>query len=198
MKQGCDISAIYYKGNCFSFSLFLYCWALNLIRCQVLARMKVIKMASTLIINSLQNQELKLQYCIDIKTGRLINGIESKIQITRHKSKHLWAPKFFLMKPEICNWKKEIFSTNGTVLTWCQYIKEYKYVHIYHPAQNSRPSGSKTNLKPETLSLTEKKVGNSFECIGTGDNFLNRTLIAQAQQSTINKRTSWNWKASVK
>ena len=30
-------------------------------------------------------------------------------------------------------------------------------------------------------------MGNSFECIGTGDNFFNRTLIAQRLRSTINK-----------
>jgi hypothetical protein len=33
----------------------------------------------------------------------------------------------------------------------------------------------------------EKKVGNSLECIGTGDNFLNRTPVTQALRSTINK-----------
>ena len=33
----------------------------------------------------------------------------------------------------------------------------------------------------------EKKVGNSLEKIGTGDNFLNRTSIAQALRLEINK-----------
>ena len=31
------------------------------------------------------------------------------------------------------------------------------------------------NIKPDTLNLIEEKVENSLECIGTGDNFLNRT-----------------------
>jgi hypothetical protein len=31
------------------------------------------------------------------------------------------------------------------------------------------------NIKPDTLNQIEKKVGNSLELIGTGDNFLNRT-----------------------
>jgi hypothetical protein len=30
------------------------------------------------------------------------------------------------------------------------------------------------NIKPETLSLIEEKVGNRLEHIDTGDNFLNR------------------------
>ena len=43
------------------------------------------------------------------------------------------------------------------------------------------------NVKPDTLNLIEQKVGSSLELIGTGDNFLNRTPIAQALRSTINK-----------
>lgn len=31
------------------------------------------------------------------------------------------------------------------------------------------------NINPDTLDLIEKKVGNNPKCIGTGDNFLNRT-----------------------
>ena len=43
------------------------------------------------------------------------------------------------------------------------------------------------NINPEILNLIEEKVGNSLEHIGTGDNFLSRTLIVQALRSTINK-----------
>ena len=43
------------------------------------------------------------------------------------------------------------------------------------------------NIKPDTLTLIEEKVGNSLKCIGTGDNFLNRTPTAQALRSTLNK-----------
>jgi hypothetical protein len=42
-------------------------------------------------------------------------------------------------------------------------------------------------LKPDTLNLIEKKVGNSLVCIGTGDNFPNRTLTLHTLCSTINK-----------
>jgi hypothetical protein len=45
------------------------------------------------------------------------------------------------------------------------------------------------NIKPDTLNLIEKKVGNSLEHIGTGENFLNRPLRAQVLRSTIEK---WN------
>ena len=36
-------------------------------------------------------------------------------------------------------------------------------------------------------SLIEEKAGNSFECIGTEDNFLNRTPIVQTLRSTVDK-----------
>jgi hypothetical protein len=34
------------------------------------------------------------------------------------------------------------------------------------------------NIKPDTLNLTEEKVGKSLELSGTVGNFLNRTLVA--------------------
>ena len=43
------------------------------------------------------------------------------------------------------------------------------------------------NVKPDSLKLIEQKVGNSLKLIGTGDNFLNRTPVAQALRSTIDK-----------
>ena len=43
------------------------------------------------------------------------------------------------------------------------------------------------NIKLDTLNLIEEKEGNSLECIGTGENFLNRTPMAQALRSTVDK-----------
>ena len=43
------------------------------------------------------------------------------------------------------------------------------------------------HIKPDTLNLIKKKVGKSLECIGTGKNFLNRTPMARALRSTVNK-----------
>jgi hypothetical protein len=52
--------------------------------------------------------------------------------------------------------------------------------------------------KLHTLNLMEEKVGNSLECIGTGDNFLNRTQTAQELRSTINKWDLLKVRASVR
>ena len=45
------------------------------------------------------------------------------------------------------------------------------------------------NIKPTTLNLTEEKVGSSLGYLGTGDHFLNITLVAQTLRTTIN---NWN------
>jgi hypothetical protein len=43
------------------------------------------------------------------------------------------------------------------------------------------------NIKADTLTLIEEKEGKSLELIGTGGNFLNRTPMAHALRSTIDK-----------
>ena len=42
-------------------------------------------------------------------------------------------------------------------------------------------------IKPDTLKLIEEKLGNSLEHMSTGENFLNRTPIACALRSRIDK-----------
>jgi hypothetical protein len=43
------------------------------------------------------------------------------------------------------------------------------------------------HIKPNTLKLIEKKVGKSLEHMGTGEIFLNRTPIAYALRSRVDK-----------
>ena len=43
------------------------------------------------------------------------------------------------------------------------------------------------HIKPETLKLTEEKVGKSLEDMGTGEKFLNRTAMACAVRLRIDK-----------
>jgi hypothetical protein len=43
------------------------------------------------------------------------------------------------------------------------------------------------SIKLDTLNLLEQKVRNNLGLTGTGDSFLNRTLIAQTLTSTIDK-----------
>ena len=43
------------------------------------------------------------------------------------------------------------------------------------------------NIKPDTLKLIEEILGKNLEFIGIGGNFLNRTPMAHALRSTIDK-----------
>jgi len=43
------------------------------------------------------------------------------------------------------------------------------------------------HIKPDTLKLIEEKEGKSFEHMNTGENFLNRTPMAYALRSRIDK-----------
>ena len=43
------------------------------------------------------------------------------------------------------------------------------------------------NIKPDTLNLTEEKVGKSLELIGIARNFLSGTSIAHTLRTRINK-----------
>jgi hypothetical protein len=43
------------------------------------------------------------------------------------------------------------------------------------------------HIKPETLKLIEEKVGKTLENMGTGEKFLNRTAMAFAVRSRIDK-----------
>jgi hypothetical protein len=45
------------------------------------------------------------------------------------------------------------------------------------------------HIKPETLKLIKEKVGKILEGMGTGESFLNRTAMACAVRSRIDK---WN------
>ena len=104
---------------------------------------------------------------VDIKRDVLISGIKSKTQTQIHTSMETW---FLIKKSEIHKGKKGTFSINGTDLTGYLCVEGWKQIHIYHLAQNSSSSGSKTS----TYNPMEKKVGNNFGCVATGDDFLDR------------------------
>ena len=86
--------------------------------------------------------------------------------------------------------KKTAFSTNGAGTTGGYHVEEGELIHSYLLLQSSSLSGSKNStLKPETLKFIVEKVGESLEDMGTGEKFLNRTAMACAVRSRIDK---WN------
>jgi len=74
-------------------------------------------------------------------------------------------------EPKLSSAKKIAFSTNGAGSTGVQHVEECKAIHSYF----------------FTLKVIEENVGWSLEHMGTGENFLNRTPMAYALRSRIDK-----------
>jgi hypothetical protein len=68
-------------------------------------------------------------------------------------------------------------------------VEECKLIHSYLlPCTKVKSKWIKElHIKPETLKLIEEKVGKSFEEMGTGGKFLNRTAMACAVSPRIDK-----------
>jgi hypothetical protein len=66
-------------------------------------------------------------------------------------------------------------------LTGSYHVEECELIHSYLRVQSSSLSGSKT------LKFIEEKVEKSLEDMGTGEKFLNRTAMACAVRSRIDK-----------
>ena len=77
--------------------------------------------------------------------------------------------------------KKTAFSTNYVGWIGGKHVEECKLIYSYLKWIKDR------HIKPDTLNLVEEKVGKILEYIGTGENFVNRTLIAYALRSRIDK-----------
>ena len=64
----------------------------------------------------------------------------------------------------------------------------HSYIFLYIPCTKLKSKWIKElHIKPETLKLREEKVGMSLRDMGTGEKFLNRTPMACAIRSRINK-----------
>ena len=81
--------------------------------------------------------------------------------------------------------KKTAFSTNGAGSTGGQPVEEHK---LLSPCTKLKSMWIKDlQIKPDTLKLIEEKVGKSLEHMDRGEKFLNRTPMAYALRSRIDK-----------
>jgi hypothetical protein len=85
-------------------------------------------------------------------------------------------------------WKKDSIFNKWYWYNWqlsCRRIRTYPFLS---PCIKVKSKGIKElNMKPETLKLIEEKVGKCFEDMGKGEKFLNRTVMACAVRSRIDK-----------
>jgi hypothetical protein len=114
----------------------------------------------------------------------LIIGIDSKNQKLTHTSLDI---NILMRKP------KPYSGKNDSIFNKCWWSNRMPTCKLqidpYLPPYTKLKSKwiKDFNIKPDTLNLIEEKEGNTLECIGTGDNLLKRTLMAQALRSTTNK-----------
>jgi hypothetical protein len=83
--------------------------------------------------------------------------------------------------------RKTSVLTNGAGTTGGYHVEEFELIHSYLPVLRSNIRIKELHIKPETLKLIEEKVGKSLKDMGTGEKFLNRTAMACALRSRIEK-----------
>ena len=102
------------------------------------------------------------------------NQIEDP-NINPHTYEHLI---FFLQRSKNIRWKNKTYSTNGAgkTMSTCRRMKIDPYLSSYTKLKSKWIKD--LNINPTTLNLIEEKVGSSFQCMDTGDHFLNITPLA--------------------
>jgi hypothetical protein len=97
-------------------------------------------------------------------------------------------------KPNNIQWKKESIFSKWCWSKWLVICRKMKIDPCTKQNENLSPHTKlkskwikDLNIKPDSLKLIEEKVEKSLELIGTGGYFLNRTPMAHALRSTIDK-----------
>jgi hypothetical protein len=90
-----------------------------------------------------------------------------------------------MINPKPSSGKKTAFSTNGAGTTGGYQVEECELIHSYLLVESKWITD--LHIKPKTLKLIEEKVGKSLKDMGTGEKFLNRSAMACAVRSRIDK-----------
>ena len=101
---------------------------------------------------------------------------------------HTYGHLIFDKDRKNIQWKKESIFNKWCWSNWLSVCRRMKIDPYLSPCTKLKSKWIKDlNIKPDTLNLIEEKVGKSLELIGTGGNFLNRTPMAHALRSRIDK-----------
>jgi hypothetical protein len=85
-------------------------------------------------------------------------------------------------------WKKNSIFNKWCWLNWWSACRRIQIDPFLSPCTKLKSKWIKDlYIKPDTLKLLEEKVGKSLEHMGTEENFLNRTPMAFALRSSIDK-----------
>jgi hypothetical protein len=137
--------------------------------------------------------DLKLYYrAIVIKTAWYWYSDRQVDQWGRIEDKemnpHTYGYLIFDKGAKTIQWKKDSIFNNWCWHNWLLSCRRMRIDPYLSPCTKVKSKWIKElHLKPETLKLIEEKVGKSLEDMGTGEKFLNRTAMACAVRSRIDK-----------
>ena len=117
-----------------------------------------------------------------------INGIKLKSQTYIHIHVDIKIQKYILEKEH----RQQMLPIADP--SWWLHGGECKYIHS---AWNQFQRNKDLSIQPDTLNMTEKKVGNSSELVGTRQDFLNKPHQYRHYDQQLINESSWNWKDSV-
>ena len=100
---------------------------------------------------------------------------------------------FFYKEAKTIQWKKKASSTNDSSLTAYLHVQECNRSIIITLQISLKSKLIKDiSIKLDSLNFIGEKVGNRLALIGIGDNFLNRTPLAQYLRATIDNAVRFN------
>ena len=80
----------------------------------------------------------------------------------RHTSKHIKTPEYYKEgRNAQFFFKRQHLQTNGAFHTGYLHVEQHKKISIYHPSQNSSPSGSKTSRESQIKSMMIKSISST-------------------------------------
>ena len=101
---------------------------------------------------------------------------------------HTYGHLIFDKGAKTIQWKKDSIFNKWCWHNWLLSCRRMQIDPYLSPCTKVKVKWIKElHLKPETLNLIEEKVGKSLEDMGTGEKFLNRTAMACAVRSRIDK-----------
>jgi hypothetical protein len=101
---------------------------------------------------------------------------------------HIYGHLIFDKGTKTIQWKKDSIFNKRCWLNWRLACRRMQIDPFLSPCKKLKSKWIKDlHIKPETLKLIEEKVGKNLEHMGTGEKFLNRTPMACAVRSRIDK-----------
>jgi len=112
---------------------------------------------------------------------------------------HTYGHLIFDKGAKTIQWKKDSIFNKWCWFNWRSACRRIQIDPFLSPCTKLKSKWIEDHhIKPDTLKLIEDKVGKSLKCIGTGEIFLNRTPMAYALRSRINKWDLIKWQRFCK